>query len=332
MKDQPETEPPTHGVHVRSGNFSVVRTVIAGLGSKPIYLGTPATCRFCATTVPTKFRKEAHTIPEALGNKWLFSMDECDDCNNGFSRYEGALAASVGAFLTLGGVKGKTNSVRQTGRTAGPTHVRHELREGHRCLSAMVNGLETALGRDPVTGAMVFRLPIANERFRPLHAHKALLKMGYALLPDSERQQYEGLRVALLNPAMPIGEAPQSVGLAFAMVGNAPPLVSAALLRSHEPGLPRTLVVVTAGSVCMIAQLRSDDSERETVPLSSVGLTWTTQLRSNEGGQGIAIRYSPPLYFDWSSAASVVQPVEMITLEFDPATRNATLTPSFRTT
>lgn len=45
-----------------------------------------------------------------------------------------------------------------------------------------------------------------------------------------------------------------------------------------------------------------------------------------------AIQHSPPSYFDWSSTSTVVQPIEAITLEFDPSTTSATLTPIFRAT
>ncbi len=287
-------------------------------------------CRFCGTTDTKKFRKDAHTLPEALGNKWIFSLDECDDCNNRSSRYESALVASVGAFLTLGGVKGKGNSVRQTGRTAGPTFVKHTLRDERRALSVVVNGLDVQLGRNEQTGAMVFTFPIADERFRPLDAHKALLKVGYALLPNDERDQYEGLRRALLDPAVPVGETPQAVGLSFAMVGNSPPMVTATLVRNDDQRLPRTLVVVTAGSVCMITQLRSDADESESIPLSQVGLQWTIHIRSDRNDDTLTFQYSSPLYFDWSSTSTLVQPVEAITLEFDPLTTRATLTPICR--
>ena len=313
-----------------STSFRPIKHVIAGLGSQRLLLGTRGRCRFCGTTDAKKFRKEAHALPEALGNKWIFSLDECDDCNNLCSCYEGELAASVGAFLTLGGVKGKANNVRQTGRSAGPTYVRHSAEDGRRRLSAMVDDLPTSLGYNPRTGGMSLTFPIAREPFRPLDARKALLKVGYALLPDDERDQYERLRNALLDPEAPFGEGAQPVGLSFAMMGNSPPLVSATLVRSEDPRLPRTVIVVTAGSVCLTTQLHSDGAEANSVPLSEVSLRWTTHLCSGNGTDGLAIRYTLPTYFDWSPRNAVLQPIEGVTLEFDPSTTNATFTPIFR--
>lgn len=326
-----QESPPDDGVYMPSSGYRPIQHVMAGLNSKPILLGTRGRCRFCGTTDPKKFRKDAHALPEALGNKWLFSLDECDECNNRSSRYEGELVASIGAFLTLGGVKGKANNVRQTGRTAGPAYVRHRVEDERRGLSAMINGHNVRMGRNLQTGAMLFTFPIANERFRPLDARKALLKIGYALLPDDERDQYEGLRSALIDPAAAFGASPQAVGLSFAMVGNSPPLVSVTLVRSEDPRLPRTVVVVTAGSVCLTTQLRSDAAETASVPFSQLGLQWTTHLRSGSGTDGpLAIRYTSPVYFDWSGTDTVPQPIEEFTLEFDPSTTDATFTPVFR--
>src|SRR5271156_6826188 len=42
-------------------------------------------CRFCGETTPkVSFRKQAHALPECIGNKSLFTYYECDTCNKGF--------------------------------------------------------------------------------------------------------------------------------------------------------------------------------------------------------------------------------------------------------
>ena len=45
-------------------------------------------CRFCNTTGKGNFRKIAHAIPEALGNKLLFCNEECDSCNSRLASVE----------------------------------------------------------------------------------------------------------------------------------------------------------------------------------------------------------------------------------------------------
>lgn len=42
-------------------------------------------CRYCKRTMPkVSFKKKAHTISEALGNKTIITNDECDECNQLF--------------------------------------------------------------------------------------------------------------------------------------------------------------------------------------------------------------------------------------------------------
>lgn len=42
-------------------------------------------CRFCNIDYKhTKFRKKAHSISESIGNKKVFTLDECDYCNEFF--------------------------------------------------------------------------------------------------------------------------------------------------------------------------------------------------------------------------------------------------------
>lgn len=42
-------------------------------------------CRFCGRAKPeVSFRKEAHALPESIGNESLFTYYECDTCNQAF--------------------------------------------------------------------------------------------------------------------------------------------------------------------------------------------------------------------------------------------------------
>ena len=82
---------------------SHMRTSIVGHGGDQRFLGEARKCRFCGTFEASDFgkRTNAHTSPEGLGNKTLFSLDECSACNAKFSRYEDALCKAVGPYLTL---------------------------------------------------------------------------------------------------------------------------------------------------------------------------------------------------------------------------------------
>lgn len=66
-------------------------------------------CRFCNKDAQsTSFRKKAHAISEALGNKSIIVNDECDTCNERFGAgIENAVIAYCRIYLIITGVKGK---------------------------------------------------------------------------------------------------------------------------------------------------------------------------------------------------------------------------------
>lgn len=66
-------------------------------------------CRFCGKSMPdAKFKQKAHAISEALGNKGLICLEECDDCNRRFNEtIEQDLIKISQLNLLLYGVKGK---------------------------------------------------------------------------------------------------------------------------------------------------------------------------------------------------------------------------------
>jgi hypothetical protein len=71
-------------------------------------------CRFCNKRMPdVSFKKKAHAITEALGNKNIIINDECDSCNESFGKgIEEALISFLGPFRSIFGVKGKNGYVK----------------------------------------------------------------------------------------------------------------------------------------------------------------------------------------------------------------------------
>ncbi|MGY8681268.1 HNH endonuclease [Bradyrhizobium sp. UFLA05-153] len=118
---------PRIGDPVLGGRYSLLAQVKGSIGGGKVFLGTAGRCRYCRETNPARFRMVAHTFPEALGNKWVISRDECDGCNQTFSIYDDAIARAVSPFLTLGGVKGKSNKIRQTGRSEGDAVISRRI-------------------------------------------------------------------------------------------------------------------------------------------------------------------------------------------------------------
>lgn len=316
------------------GRYEILRMESRSVGSTKHFLGQPGKCRFCDSSEPT-FRMDAHTFPESLGNKWVFSRDECDACNALFSRYESALTDCCKPLLTLGGVRGK-KKVPQSGRTVGNTRVKHhqDKTTGRRIsVHARVDDLDHALRIDPQTGTMRMGLPLPEIPFVPRHAYKALAKMAYALLPPEEIAGYSELRAWLRDPDDKVSLPRLDVLMSLASVGNAPPVVAGVLLRRKEPAdlVPHIQSLFLAGSICLQIALMSDSFESHIPPIPpcSVKIRSSAVLQG-EGEAPLRQTYSEPYCLNWASRESRPQPVERVELEFNPVTSQGRLRPVFR--
>jgi hypothetical protein len=318
------------------GPYELLRDVKGAIGNRRIEIGRKFQCRFCGTRRQSNFRTRAHTFPEALGNKWVFSRDECDVCNQTFSLYETALAAAVGPFLTLGGVKGKGNKIRQTGRTEGGTVLQHRQDGNARPqISSIATGVDPAsVATFSPDGKMRLRLAIADVRFRPRHAYKALSKMGFALLPEGELPNYQKLKTWLLDTKDDLEFPALEVAMSFASVGRRIPLVSGSLLRRVNPKgwHPHILFIFCAGSVCFQIDLLSDHLEDHIppVPVGSINIRYAAVLGDSEENASAKIQYVDPVHLNWSRREAASPPIKELVLDFDPTTTIGSFTPIFR--
>lgn len=313
--------------------YKVVAQELVGHGESLRFLGNTNECRFCGTTDPANFGKKrnAHAFPEGLGNKSLFLLSECTECNSKFSIYEDALCKAVGPYLTLGGVKGKTG-VRQTGRSNGESVLKHERREGKRHIGIEVKGVDDFSSVISKRNEILnFRIPVKGDKFVPRYAYKSLLKIALSLLPETELDLYRDSIECLKNKNDVPGDHPLQVWFSYASIGNAPPTLACVLLQrtDHALPVPYTVAFFLAGSVCFQICLRSEEKDRH-VPISgSFNITWTSALAKPEGGYH-SIKYSSPIEFDWSELNSRFQPIEAFELTINTLTWSGEYTPIFR--
>lgn len=311
--------------------YEVITKELTDLGPKKRFLNTRICCRFCRTKDQSAFggRTNAHTFPEALGNKFLFSLDECRSCNEKFSVYEDALCKAAGPFLSLGGVPGK-RGVRQTGRSNSGSVIKHRYEDGRRHINVISQEsiMENMAGIDSRTGDVRLLIPIQGDKFVPLYAYKALSKIAISLLPEDELHKFgrtiESLQSRDMTPAI----GPLKVGFSYSHVGNAPPTLAGMLLRRREKDapIPYVIAIFVAGSVCFQIWLRSDDQDNQVPEDGKLGVIHTSQLSKPEGGY-YSITYSDPFQFNWSSVDPQLQPFEAFELRFNAVTTKGVLTP-----
>jgi hypothetical protein len=327
------SQTPKDNLHER---YRPLVQVQGSLGKPRVDLGEKGRCRFCDRTEGITFRKEAHTFPQGLGNRWVFSRDECDACNSLFSVYEDALIKCVSPFLTLGGVKGKSNKIRQTGRSAGRSVIARRDGAGLPKLTMVVKDAEISehLRVDPLSRHFQAKMPVAPVPFKPRYAYKALAKMGFALLPPSEIQHYRKLREWLLNPGDSLDFSCLEVALSLASVGNAPPLIAGTLLQRINPAdpIPYLVFVLSAGSLCFQIDLMSDNLEDHLphTPVGAIKIRWVNILGDESGNEKVKVVYSDPVFMNWASASETAPPVEYFTMNFDTETLRGSFVPVFR--
>ncbi len=315
-------------------DYAMVAMVQGSLGEPGVTLGTKGRCRFCGETDPRAFRNVAHTLPEAFGNKWVTSLDECDACSARFGAFDDALVKSTGAILTVGGTQGKGNKVRQTGRTDGPALIRHRIVDGQRSISMSANGTPFSdhVAMNLTTGELVFRIPGGTERFIPSKAYKALVKMAAALLPEDELPNFTRI-IAWLGSADDALLPHMIVGISFASIGNSPPLLAAALLRrtSENRDTPYMLFVTTMGSVCLQIVLKSDtlDGDWPSRLRTRPNIRWTNTL-APPGEEPLALAYDDPVHLDWGRAELEPPIIEAIVTAVRPQTGQARMSAVLR--
>ena len=307
----------------------IVQELVEPGGAKK-FLNDRARCRYCGTTDAIAFGNatNAHAFPAALGNRTLFSLDECKACNTKFSIYEDALCKAVGPFLTLGGVRGR-KGVRQTGQTGSTSTVRHKVVAGKRHLSVGSEGDASELvAVNNATGSLTLKMPVEGDVFVPRYAYKALAKIALSMLPPVELPKF-GKAIASLAEldAKPYGGALR-VGLSYSYVGNSPPALAGTLLRRCDPrsGVPYMILVLMAGSVCFQIWLRSDELDDDVPETGRLGVRFTAQLPKPAGGH-FPIHFGDPLQFDWSDLAPRPQPFAAFELTFNPRTAHGILRP-----
>jgi hypothetical protein len=313
--------------------YQVIAQQLSELGTEARFLGDRQHCRFCGTTDRRAFgsKRNAHTFPEALGNRSVFSLDECKACNELFSLYEDALCKAVGPYLTIGGIEGK-RGVRQTGRSAGANYVRHSVVDGRRHIEVVSQGDASELARiNPATGELHLRMPIKGDMFVPLSAYKALMRIALSIMPEAELENFAGSMQCLQTlDGLPPSPSLQ-VGFSFSHVGNAPPALAGSLLRRISPTnfIPYMIAIFTAGNVCFQIWLRSDNQDEGLPEKAGLRIKWTSQLPKPEGGY-YPVEFSDPLQFNWSGVKPERQPFEAFELRFDPHSTQGTFIPILR--
>lgn len=139
------------------------------------------TCRFCKSS-NAKFDKKAHAVPEFLGNKTVFNVDECDACNSAFGNdFEPHLKRFVGPsfFYHLKGKKGWS-------KTSGGNGIQLSSFEN----SQISRAINIVVKEKPKDSKL--EISVKGEEFTPIKVYKSILKILLSLIPTKYLEEFEG--------------------------------------------------------------------------------------------------------------------------------------------
>jgi hypothetical protein len=170
-------------------HFECIATAMLTPGQKQV-LGDPKNkkCRFCGKAEPeVSFRKEAHAIPESLGNKSLATNYECDDCNQAFGA---GIEDSFGKWS-----KPMRMMARIRGKNGVPT-IKKGSQGGWRIdykndtfAISQIEGEDPVLEVDEGQKTITFKLP--REPYIPVAVLKAFVKMALTIMPEEELPNFK---------------------------------------------------------------------------------------------------------------------------------------------
>ncbi|MBY0421255.1 MAG: HNH endonuclease [Parvularculaceae bacterium] len=268
-------------------------------------VGNDGSCRYCDLSLPKRAKPSAHLIPEALGNKKIFSRDECNVCNRLFSAYDNELARFARPLLSIGYISGKSGVPKNRGE--GVLIERRFNVDGSQTLfvSSECEHFADTMHFDPWTGAFHHNIPNPNIRFRPMFAYKALSKIGFGLLPRSEIPNFLKLKAWLQHKDDTDGFHILDVGFQTAIVPNPFPVTYCALFRrrSDHYDTPYMLFILTIGALLFHIDLMPDSKDESISPrlLGTAKIEWKTKLGGSKEPPPVEQKYENPMFFNWAS-------------------------------
>lgn len=138
--------------------------------SKKSRYGEVGQCKFCKRKHPeVSFKNESHLFPQFIGNKYLLANDECDKCNEKFSRtLENEFANFMKIFHNIHGVKGQKKFP-----TYKKNNIRLQRKNHHFDLTGIDDGLINLNGG---------KFSLQTDTFIPISIYKCIVKMALSLI------------------------------------------------------------------------------------------------------------------------------------------------------
>jgi len=150
---------------------------------RPLCLGNfeNRICRLCGKTKPeVTFKKKSHIVPEGLGNKILFSLYECDNCNSLYgSTIENDLNNLLSPYKLFFKIKGK-KGINTIKPYKGKDRI--EYAQDLNMVLAKLSNENISIDHKNKTAKLITK----TQPFSLFNIYKCLLKIALLILPENE--------------------------------------------------------------------------------------------------------------------------------------------------
>ncbi len=186
-------------------------------------------CRFCDKSTPqVTYKKVAHSISEALGNKKIITNDECDACNEKFgSGIENDLILFLNLFRNVFGIKGKNGVPKLKGKNfeienTGKIEIKQILTDEE------IN--------DPNRDDFKLRLE-STQNITPQNIYKTLSKYALSVIDRAQIVNFTET-IKWINGTKNIDQLPKVAMLTSYDLFTTHPLIIVYLRKTNESKLP----------------------------------------------------------------------------------------------
>jgi hypothetical protein len=153
-------------------------------------------CRFCRRSISDgiSFNHISHAISESLGNKHIFTLEECDECNQKFSNLEQHITNFLGVMLYTYGIEGKKSRKNPSGlrkletpeygfaEEGGVKTIHIKKKQSQKIYDDLVN-----------SGTISFQAPLKFDKFVPLNVYKSFCKFALCLFNKEDLPHFKSL-------------------------------------------------------------------------------------------------------------------------------------------
>jgi hypothetical protein len=159
----------------------------------------PRRCKFCGKDkAGTSFKKESHIIPAALGNRSLFSFEECDMCNEKYSSFENDLIVSLEAIRAMGRSRTRKGGAKYKPR--GESFI--ESGVGSNTVEMRLSANDPSIKMEDV-GENTLRLTFEIGPHRPIFIAKELARLFLLCVKEREFSENSHLLRWINNEIQP---------------------------------------------------------------------------------------------------------------------------------